>query len=494
MGIGSLRQGAKKFTENSSKGGKGGKGGFFNKLRIPQLTPQLQGMLRPNESPGEPIVLVRPEPLYDDIYDVDDHGNWKGTKTEALHFVQHQVKRIENGKEKYGDFPCSAGPSPHAPQNCVGCQQNDAGNKTVGNGRQQWAFNVKHLVPYHEIPLVDKKTGQMRMKQDNSGPVMVLQQCQVGTPSERLYGMKNNRNGQCEHCQRNMPLLYGAPKFLQLGKNHLEELFKVDTFLEQTCANCMTRLIKVAFDCARCGNEILNVAQSGFVNDQLKQFAETPQQCRSCGHVGLAKPAYECGFDPNGMYKVPQGGCSQNVEPRPMSIFDCVLFVHKEGQDTQTKLVISPPTPIRFFRTHTGNTDLEQFLQQPHLVRGINLVDAFKPIDLEEQARICGVPNPFAPQQQQQYQNYPGQQGVAPGQYAPPPQQYGGQMPPQQPQYGAPQPPPYGAPVPGYPPPQQQPFQNNGPLPAQSGAGNMQYPQQQPPGMPFGGRPNFGKQ
>lgn len=499
MGIGSLRQGAQKYSQNSSSGGKGGKGGFFNKLRIPKRTPKLEGLLRPNEPIGEPIMLIKPDQLYDDVYDVDEQGRWKGTKGEALHIVIHQVQTMKDGKARYNDFPCTAGPNAHAPQPCIGCQQNDAGNKSVGNGRQQWAFNVKHLVPYHEVPLTDKKNGgAIVMKKDKPNePVMVLQACQVGTPSEKLYHAQGGQWKPCEYCQRNIPITYGAPKAYVLGKNHLDELLKVDTHLEQTCANCMTRLIKTAYTCRQCGNDLLDLSRTQLINEQLEQYSKTPQQCQ-CGFTGLPQPAYDCGYDPNGMYKVPNG-CPQDVTPRPLSIFDCVFYVHKEGEDTQSKLVVSPPVPIQHFRTITGQTDLPQWLKSPHLARTFNLPEMFKPLSLEDQAKACGVANSYAPQQPQ-YQQYPNQpqapqqQGFAPGQYGmPQPQQPGY---PQAPQYGAPQPqmpqqqppPQYGMPVPGYPPqqpqwPQQQPAQ---PYPQQGQP-------QGPPGMPFSGRPDYGK-
>lgn len=483
MGIGSLRQGAQRFTENNNSGkGGGGKGGFFNKLRIPTLSDDLRKVLYNNEQPGEPIMLVKPENLYDDVYNVDQQGNWTGAKEAALHVVTHQVQTVMNGKPKYDDFPCTAGANPHAPQHCVGCQQNDSGNKSVGNGRQQWVFNVKHLVAYHEIPLLDRKTNQIVYKKEKpSEPVLILQQCWNSTPAERLYRMKNGQIQQCEYCQKGIPQTYGAPKVYVLGKNHLDELLRVDNHLEQTCANCMTRLIKTAFVCGQCGNDLLDLANAQLINDQIKQYAETPQRC-NCGHVALPVPTYDCGFDPNGMYKVPNG-CPESVTPRPLSIFDCVFYVHREGKDTQSKLVVSPPVPIQHFRTITGQADLIQWLKSPQLARTFNLLDMFKPRTLDDQAKICGVQNPYQAQapQHQQYPGQPQQQGFAPGQYgAPQPQQYGApQQPPQAPQYGVQQP--------GFPPqpgfPQQQPQWQQ---PAQP-----QYPQ---PNVPFSGRPDFGKQ
>ncbi len=473
MGLGSLRQGAQKVSQNNTKD-KGGRGGYFNKLHVPKLTPALQNLLRPNEDPGTAVILELPAKLYDDVYDTDDQGNWRGTTGAALHVLIHEIQTSKNGKPWRESIVCTAGPNPHAPKPCVGCFQNDAGNKSVGGSRQQWAFNVKHLAPYHEVPLVDRKNGQIVMKKDKPNePVMVLEACQVGSPSERLFNMENGHFQPCEYCQRNIPLIYGAPKVYVLGKNHFEELLKVNDHLEQTCANCLTRLVKVAFDCATCGNELLNLANTQFVNEQIKQYGESPQQC-GCGFTGLPRPIYECGFHPSGMYKVPNG-CPQNVEPRPLSIFSTVLYLHKEGDGTQSKLIVSPPIPIQHFRTATGNADLDQWLKLPHLSRTFNLHDMFKPMSTDEQAKKCGVADPYAAQQPQ-YQQYPAQQpqGVAPGQFVPA-QQYGTLQPGYPPQQAFPQ--------------QQQPMQGNV---APSFPQQPMQPQM-PPGMPFTGRPNFGK-
>jgi len=491
MSLGSLRQGAQKFSQNNK--GSGSKGGYFNKWRPPKLTPQIQNMLRANEMPGDPILLVRPEVFYDDLYDVDEQGNWKGTKGEALHVVTHQVKGNRNGKPSFDDFTCTAGANAHAPQPCVGCSTNDSGNKAVGGGRQQWAFGMKHLVPYHEVPLLDKKTNQFVTKKDKPNEyVMVMRQCQTGTPSERAYHMENGRVKSCEHCDRNIPVLFGAPKVLQVGKTGLDELMKVDAQLESTCANCMTRLIKMAYTCSQCGSDLLDLAaNSQLTNEQLKQYQESPQQCR-CGFVGLPKPQYDCGFDPSGMYRV-QGGCPENVTPRPLSIFDCVVYLHREGEDTQSRIIISPPIPKQHFRTSTGQPDLEQWLKSPHLVKSFDLLGMFKGLTTDEQAKICNVPNPYAQQQagygqypQQGQYGQPPQQGMAPGQYQPQQQGY-----PPAPQYGAPAPQQQGWQQPQQ--PQGPPNQWQQPAPAQPYPQQPQGQPQMPPGTPFSGRPNFGK-
>jgi DNA-directed RNA polymerase subunit RPC12/RpoP len=467
MSLSNLRQGAMKVTSqaNSGKGG-GGKGGFFNKWRPPKLTDQLKAVLRPQEMAGDPIILVKPEQLYDDVYDTDDYGNPRGAKTEALHILLHQIKTLRNGKERFEEFVCTAGPNPHAPQPCIGEVCIDQGNTHVSPARQNWAFNIKHLVPYHEVPLIDKKTNTIVMKKDKNEPVLVLQQCEIGTPDmkSRHYNYQT-REFTCQYCASNMPFVFGAPKVYQLGKKHLEELLKTSEQVETTCAHCMTHLIKVSYDCARCGTMLLDVARSGRTNEELKQLAQTTIQC-TCGHAGTSKIKYKCGYDPTGMYQISDGCASQNKEPEPMSIFDCVVFIYRQGEQQQSEIVVSA-IPQKRFNDPTTNKPLD--LNLPHLSKTFDLNRMYAPLDIAKQAEICGVQNPYAPQQQQMFAPYPNQptggmpqqQGGYPNPYGQPPQQtqlpYPSQQPQQQGNY-------------------QQPAQQN------------QFPQG---GVPFSGRPNY---
>jgi hypothetical protein len=241
------------------------------------------------------------------------------------------------------------------------------------------------------MPLM--KEGQIKMKQDRSGPVMVKNECQTYKMLNIAFMRKDQQSrGQgsarpCEGCQQQAKFVWGDHRLVQVGKNQLNNILDMDSELGKSCMNCGTGILTVGYDCAKCGAEMLDVAKSGFTNAQIKQFSETIYQCQSCGAHRSPLPAYECGYDLRTMQKM-QGGCPDNVEPRPLGIFDVVMWIQREGDSTQTEMVVKQWVPISRFTLPDGrrsgtddNKPLDEALKEivPLAVRSQEDVRATKP-------------------------------------------------------------------------------------------------------------------
>jgi DNA-directed RNA polymerase subunit RPC12/RpoP len=470
MSMEGLRQGAQNVR------GSGGKGpqrlSYYARWKPPAMKEDFKRFLAaaPSEESylqvSEPIVLIPGQ--YQDLLARTAEGApiVPPPVIEAYRFRSHtfpvfiQPKNAgQPGFKSFRDIVCSAGTEAHAPQPCLGCYQVDHGAKD-SKPRDQWAFNIAHLSWYHQHPLL--KDGQIQYKKGTQDPVMVKDQCYT----HRMENLILSRAAQaqakgvrapkpCEGCNGQQPFHFGDHRVLQVGFKHLKNILSLDEELGKKCANCGTFIIRVAFDCVKCGKEILNVGQSGWTNDQLDTYSKSPQSCPHCHQVDLPKSVYECGFDER--YARVSGGCPDNVEPRKTSVFDCVLWTQREGENTESEIVVKKVELISSFKTPEGrplNEHLKELVKAPY-----NLTEMYSPDTLDEQAETIRVQNPYAaPQQQQQYAPY----GQQPGQYPAP------QVAP--PGYG----PPQGMPAPGgYVPPGQQP---------------APYPN-----MPMPGRPNFGK-
>lgn len=465
-----LRRGAQNV--NNGKGGKGGKGrGFYSRWKPPYMAEALKKFLAapPNEEArmgvSEPIVLIPGE--YPDLYARDEQGNPINPPpvTEGLHFRAHTFnvmvpgKNGQKGYSQFRDIICSSGPEAHAPQPCVGCAQNDAG--VDGKPRDQWAFEIVHLGWYHQSPLI--KDGQVQKKRNSNEPVLVKNLCDSYSKINQIHARAHQANPRdwkeayvCEGCQGQHPFTWGEHRTMQVGKNHLINLLDLNDKIGQKCATCGTNILRVAFDCGnpQCGEELLNVASTGWTNQQLDQYSKMQVGCQRCGYQGFPVSVYSCGFNEN-FQQVAQ----ECANPVQMSFWDCVIWVQREGESTSSELVITRVDPITTFATPDGRP-LSEHIKELTQNR-FDLSEMFKADSLEEQAKRLFVQNPYAAQQPQ-YQQYPGQQ---PG--------YGYQQP-GQPQYPQPQQ--------GY--PQQQ--------------GGYQQPQQSPqPAFPnMGGppgRPNYGR-
>ncbi len=490
-----LRRGAQNI--NSGKGKGGSRSAFFAQWRPPQIavgagmgknrmTFDLKPYLAapPSEESkveaAEPIVLIPGE--YEDIYATFPEGHPQAgqriqpsPKVEGLHFRIHSFNVFvqgrnpsEKGFNSFREIVCSSGPEPHAPQACVGCYQVDHGNKDA-RSKDQWAFNIAHLGWYHMIPLV--KDNQVQMKRDGSGPVMVKQECMTHKP-ENMYLGRALPSGrvpheiakkfkQCEGCTQNAQFTWGDHRVLKLGFKHLKNLFEIDDKVGKKCLGCGTGILRVAFDCEKCNGEILDLSQVQWTNEQIDTFSKTATNCPHCQHYGMPKSGYDCGYDDN--YNQVQASCGN---PKKTSIFDCVLWVQREGESTESEVVVKRVELISRYVTQ-DNRPLQDWLKEI-VKEPFNLAEMYKPESTDEQAETIRVQNPY--QTAPQYQAYGGQpQGgyQQPGQpqgYAPP-------------QPGYPQP---GGPQPGYPQQPQQGYQQPGPQPSY-------------PNVPVPGRPNFGK-
>jgi len=463
MSLAGFRKGAQQVIDGGKKGGRGGgrKGNWRMKWKPPHQTPGASRQV------AEPVVFTEAE-YNNTLYDKDTNKVFQRVDP-FYYFRKHTFKRPGGRGPKGIDIKevvCSAGVDPHAPQQCVPCYMVDHGTKG-SDARDNVAFNLAHLMPYHSIPLRDKQTQNIIFKKDDNGnptqdPVLVEEQCSIQG---------------CVYCQQNQqyqqnfyPIKFGAQRIMELGTGHLGTILGLDAKVGLFCANCMTNIKLEGYCCKQCKATILDVATCGWKNEQIDQFGKQPYQCQNCGYSDLPEEEIDCGYDPQGFYKLNGRGCPEDVAPRRLTLFDCVFYLQREGTDAQTKIVDVSWVRKDQFQTPDGrplDDHLKEIVKAP-----FNFAEFYKPDTTEGQAKLLNTQNPYM----QQGPGYgPPQQGYAPqGQqgYGPPPPQY--PMPPgAQPQFQPPGYPPQ-APAPQYP---------------------QQAPQQQPaptyPNIPVPGRPNY---
>lgn len=475
MSIAGLRRSAQRM----GGGGKSkGKGGYYANWSPPSLD-KIKANVTPQEEPhiAEPIVLIEGE--YPDPYNTDKVTGQPETQA-AFHYRYHRFTQIYQNKKQFRMMSCLRGPEQHNPKQCVMCLLCD--NKTFDekshSARSGWVFNIAHLVPYHVMPLT--KNSQIQMKKDGSGPIMVDRECRYGTIAQRVYARQNNKT--CDGCQAQAPTKLGSHRYWQLGKGHLDDLLDFnEKTLSKICYYTNTGIIQTGFCCVRCNSRFLDIASSGFTNQQIKDFSEGPQRC-NCGHVGLPIPEYESGYAEGGYAKVPNfqmpnGPDGRPYKARPLSLFDVCLWVQREGENTDSKPVVTRWCRLTEYPHPQGNgkVDITQYVNETIVPNPFDFDELFS-IDTEGQAKLLDMANPYSPAaQQQNFQRY-GQmpQGGYAGPMMPPQQPMGG---PQMPQQWAQQPTQQGWPGQQY---QQnpQPMMPNNQFPPQQPQIAQPYPQQ----------------
>lgn len=423
MSMEGLRQGAQSVAKTGGKGPQ--RAAFFARWKPPQMSEALKKYLSapPSEESflqvSEPVVLL--QGAYPDLYARNQDGSSVSPPpvSEAYRFRAHTFPvfiqpKSGQGFKSFREVVCSAGHEPHAPQPCVGCYQVDHGAKD-SRARDQWAFNIAHLGWYHSHPYM--KDGQIVTKKGSQDPIMVKDECLshkmenviIGRAAQAQAPGIKKRARQCDSCGSQHPFAWGDHRVLQIGFKHLKRVLELDDELGKKCANCNTGIIRVSFDCGKCGVEVLDVAKSGGTNEQLEQFSKATHNCTSCGQSDYPRSVYECGYDER--FNRITGGCAQNITPKKTSIFDCVLWVQREGEGVDTDMVITKVETIAAFRMQDGQLSPDGRPLSEHLkeiVRApFNLSEMYAPESLDAQSETVRIPNPYAQGQAQQAQGQP---------------------------------------------------------------------------------------
>lgn len=495
MAMSAFRRNTK--SEQKKGSGKGQRGNWREQFRLPKDQPA-------------PFILIKgdyldPNPSVENAEIDMQTGQPIPAKLEYYKWLKHRLKTISkyNGKERFIDEPCARGWDKHNPKQCAGCMAMDAGNKSI-TLTESFSIGLVHLAVYHKHPLFDAKTGQMIMRKDNSGCVMVDSECQGKSCNFcRLLSGQPLQLQQNEFWPNYDPKMiqnvYGSRRYMELGSGHLGDIGEWDKQVTSRCGGtafvrnpdgsyvmsnqnqaipkgrCNNFLSVDGYKCATCNTLLINADQDPRDLKTLDELAQKKYPCHICNRPTTLVEVNSC-----------DAGCSGAVV---QGAFDGVLWGQRQGDNTQSHLVLVQFDTLADFEQNlhpslkgllAGKTLTERIAE---LSKPYDFSELYKPKDNDKMAERLELKAPQQPGaygqppqqgQPQQFFGMPPQPGM------PQPGMLPGQMQPPAPQYGVPAP-AYGQPVPSAPPAGQPPFvpygQPTGPGPA---------PFQAPP------KPNFG--
>jgi hypothetical protein len=481
-------------ADTKRSGGRGGKGNFYEKWR--PSTEQPSAFLLINAE------YTDPAPSQEEL--VVDPATGRAQEVRKAYFKVRKHKRAKPpgaGGRRYPESVCSAGWNPHAPQPCAGCTAMDSGDRSIGLSDFA-VFGVVHLAVYHKHPLVDRRSGGYVVKQNQ----------QQGPQQNPLLLVDDECTGRtCNYCRilQNQPIIqdpqarepfpqyrpqdiqtfFGKRRYMELGKNHLQNLGAWDATVASICGNDGMQLITDGFKCPSCGTLLIDMSQDTRTDAQIQDAVSKPYPCMRCQKPVLLEEVVACEV------------CEQqNRQPKQFQLTDRVLWGQRQGESTASQLVLMRHESIQEFfqrvpQQYLGGKTVEQFLTD--LAKPYEFEKLYAPKSLAEQAKELEIQTQVGPGPQQGYGGYP-QQGYPPqgyqqpgqyapaGTYAPAPQ---GPMQPTPPGYGGP------PPMPGYPssapaPGGYQPAPQMAPAPGPQ----PQQPQQPGPQGPVPtNHPNYGR-
>ena len=190
-----------------------------------------------------------------------------------------------------------------------------------------------------------------------------------------------NRFGKsvCDHCDNDAEKVFGNKKHWTMSRSNTRTLTAAIDELSRSCSSCGDGFVSPAeYACSSCGHVLLG-GDRAFSEEEFLSFDSEEKECPSCNHVGLTDPILQC-TKTNRRGEV-ISGCD-NPAPTDVSKSEFLIRVEVDGKNT--KLIVDG------IRPWSDTTGVDEWKLKPYDFKAF-----LSYMDLEEQARVMGIENPF---------------------------------------------------------------------------------------------------
>jgi hypothetical protein len=350
----------------------------------------------------EDILLTRA--AYENPEDVDE----KTGEVRLAHFhtcQMHHLKLKPSGKGSFMTARCGIDAGK---KDCLGCKAQAEGDRRVTK-KPDFSFNILHFGLYEKVPLErDGKVVKHEDGENRGKPVMVWEPVERPSDRKRILADLDNYidDGTVRMFQK---------RYIEVGGGHRDDLAQIDADAAKFC-RCGGDLTPIAFTCEQCEEELADVDKDDMGKKEVAAFAMSREKCKKCGHIGLP---------------VPENTCNSCKRPEPLSAFDVVARVRKEGEGTNSHIVVKKITPLDQYQLPNGNYLIEFekdgkeyypkydddggwiFVEDMDIRKQAtsqwDFEKVHEPKDHEFLARTLGIRNPFPPEKgESKYSRYGG--------------------------------------------------------------------------------------
>jgi hypothetical protein len=367
-------------AETKRRGG-GKKGAYYDKMRLPHIATPILLSAGQYIDPNPPAELVETDP---------QTGQPKPVQIPYFKGKEHKRKGYKNGKEFYADEICSSGLDAHNPRPCLGCYAMDIGDKSMGIA-DIFAFSIIHFAYYHGHPLIDWNTGQVRMKNDNSGFITVFDECEGRTCNycRVLSGQQpiaSQEDPWPNYRPQDLSTVFGRRRYLKIGKGHLGDIAGLDQIIRSRCATCKSQLTTDGFECPNCQTLCIDMQTDPRKDAEIEESISRPYPCLTCNRPVLLREVVVC--------EACEARGQQTIQH---SMFDVIMNVMRQGEGTNSHIVSSDYQTIEEFERTIdprwlGGKSLRQYISElppPH-----DFNEVLAPRSLQDQSKRFDIPIP----------------------------------------------------------------------------------------------------
>lgn len=179
---------------------------------------------------------------------------------------------------------------------------------------------------------------------------------------------------RCKYCSSGSDRIYGRRVYWPMGSRFVNTLMTHSNTVLSGYCKCGGEIEPIGFQCPECEEVIRDLEEDPADNEELALLRSKKSKCPNCKVVDV----------PN---EVPE--CDSCKKARPLTLWDVQFKLARQGEGTDTTLMISEWKPI----TEKLLAKIEKKMRPYDFAKGL-----YKPPTPAQQAKRLEVPNPFGEQ------------------------------------------------------------------------------------------------
>jgi hypothetical protein len=295
----------------------------------------------------------------------EDHIGFEGRPVPYYDYVEHFNATVRRGTICSKIWKELADGMLEGSGKCIPCHEIDNGARNISR-RTLSAFLLLHLDWYYLIPATDSDGNVLTYRYDGknnkAGDVIF----------DRIHEAEAFKEyGRGAIKREGYERVFGKIMHWSLGTNHLLVLSNKISTLANEC-KCGGDLEAVLWECPKCGAEVFDMTPDGeceYTSQEVNEITADPIECPHCHKEVMLDPVLEC---------------SKCKNPKPLELWDVTLDVSREGDGTQSQLIIQQH---KFEEIDERCVDL---IPKNNILQRVFAGDS-----LEYQSKAMRVPNPF---------------------------------------------------------------------------------------------------
>lgn len=221
---------------------------------------------------------------------------------------------------------------------CLACYAQSEGNRAVST-KTSFSFNCLHIALHERVPVIDKDTKRPKKYEQGEKRGEVMTEWALVEKPRRRQEILDDVDALVE--KGDVALF--RKKYIECGAGHRDEISAIDEKASHLCI-CGGKLRPIRFTCSNCEEVLADVHENDMSPAEVLSFSSQREKCKFCKTIDLP---------------VPESVCDSCRDPQPLTAFDVVATICKEGEGKGSHIVVQKIVPLDQYELPNGASLIE---------------------------------------------------------------------------------------------------------------------------------------